>query len=45
MDEYSIEAHSLLHDIYLAQSKTEAARKEASVILKHDPEMARKADR
>lgn len=42
IDEYSIEAHSLLHDLYLRQGKAEAARSEAAVILKYNPEVARR---
>jgi tetratricopeptide (TPR) repeat protein len=39
MDEYSIEAHSVLHDIYLAEGDREAAKREESIIARYNPEI------
>jgi tetratricopeptide (TPR) repeat protein len=41
MDDYSVEAHSVLHDIYVREGNTEAADRETSTILRYNPEMIR----
>jgi tetratricopeptide (TPR) repeat protein len=39
MDDYSVEAHGLLSDLYLAEGNRAAARKHTRAILRHNPEL------
>jgi tetratricopeptide (TPR) repeat protein len=43
MDPYSVEAHGLLHDIYVMLGDRKAARRHADVLMKYDPDMMRQA--